>query len=252
MDKKILTVIVKSYKFSKFIEQCIDSIYNQKTNFEFDVMVRDDFSEDGTKEILEKLKNEKYPNLIILDGSKNIGSLRNLRRLLENCGSKYISFIDGDDFFNDENKLQIQVDFLEGNPDYSIHFTACEYLYDDGTGEDVRPGGYLVTGVKSEIAREDMLYTNYVGFGVTFRNYPDIVKEYFEESPVCVDWLMNYELLKKGKAKYEQIHGGFYRISESGVFSTKTNDEKDLITQTARQVILEEESRYTSRINNRQ
>jgi glycosyltransferase involved in cell wall biosynthesis len=248
MSQKILSVIVPAYKFSKYIEKCIDSIYSQRTDFDFDVIVRDDFSNDGTAEILDKMKKEKYPDLIILEGSKNIGSLRNLRRLIENCSSKYISHIDGDDLFFDESKLQRQIDFLENNPDYSLHFTACEYLYDDGTGENLRPGGYLVTSLKEEIMREDLLHSNYVGFGRTFRNHPLLIKEYFEESPVCTDWLMNYELLKRGKAKYEQIHGGFYRISESGVFSTLTNEEKNTMSETARKAILDEESRYVALI----
>lgn len=249
MSQKILSVIVPAYKFSKYIEKCIDSIYSQRTDFDFDVIVRDDFSNDGTAEILDKMKKEKHPDLIILEGSKNIGALRNLRRLIENCSAKYISHIDGDDLFFDESKLQRQINFLENNPDYSLHFTACKYLYDDGTGENTRTSDHLISSLKESVVREDILCANYVGFGRTFRNHPLLIKEYFEDSPSCVDWLLNYELLKIGKAKYEEIHGGFYRISESGIFSTKTEEEKNAIVQIARQTILDEESRYVASIN---
>ena len=69
---KKLSVIVPSYNFENYIVECVDSIYQQKTNFDFDVIVRDDNSTDGTKEKLNELKL-KYPELKILDGSENLG-----------------------------------------------------------------------------------------------------------------------------------------------------------------------------------
>jgi glycosyltransferase involved in cell wall biosynthesis len=67
---KKLSVLVPSYNFEKYIIECVDSIYRQQTNFEFDVIVRDDCSTDNTNEKLIYLQ-KKYPSLIVLDGSKN-------------------------------------------------------------------------------------------------------------------------------------------------------------------------------------
>jgi len=72
---KKLTVLVPCYNFSKYLADCIESIYKQKTNFDFDVIVRDDGSTDNTKYVLENLKI-KFPNLIILDGTKIWGVLK--------------------------------------------------------------------------------------------------------------------------------------------------------------------------------
>ena len=51
-----LSVIIPAYKFSKYIEQSVLSVLWQKTNFDFEILIRDDFSQDGTNEILERLK----------------------------------------------------------------------------------------------------------------------------------------------------------------------------------------------------
>jgi glycosyltransferase involved in cell wall biosynthesis len=107
---KKLTVLVPCYNFSKYLPDCIRSIYNQKTNFDFDVIIRDDGSTDNTKYVLENLKI-KFPNLIILDGTKNLGAFGNIKLLHESSNSEYIAYLDGDDMFGDEDKLQKQVDF---------------------------------------------------------------------------------------------------------------------------------------------
>ena len=129
---KKLSVLVPSYNFGKYIEGCINSIYKQQTNFEFDVIVRDDGSTDDTKEKLRFLEL-KYPNLIILNGDENIGAFDNIKLLYETANSEYVAYLDGDDSFGDVDKLQKQVDFLDNNPDYVMHFTGCRYLHEDGT-----------------------------------------------------------------------------------------------------------------------
>ena len=221
---KKLSVIVPSYNFENYIVDCIDSIYKQETNFDFDVLLRDDNSSDNTKERLEELKL-KYPNIKILDGSENLGALKNIELLLKSCNSEYIAYLDGDDLFGDEDILQQQIDFLDQNPEYVMTFTTTKYLYEDYTPtqeEDV-----FIISLKEEITTKDLLDTNYVGFGRVFRNKENIIKKYFEELPF-VDWPINYELSKHGKIKFLDIFGGHYRISKKGMFSTLSEEEKQL------------------------
>lgn len=221
---KKLSVIVPSYNFENYIVECVDSIYQQKTNFDFDVIVRDDNSTDGTKEKLNELKL-KYPELKILDGSENLGALNNIKKLLDHTDSEYIAYLDGDDMFGDDDKLQLQVDFLDQNPDYVMNFTTTKYLYENPTEDQKKD--VFVFSLKEDITIEDLLETNYVGFGRVFRNEKNIIKEYFSELPF-VDWPLNYELSKKGKIKFIDIFGGHYRISKQGMFSTLSEEEKQV------------------------
>lgn len=230
---KKLSVIVPSFNFEFYIVDCVESIFKQKTNFEFDVIVRDDGSKDDTKKKLEFLKL-KYPTLIILDGSKNIGGYNNIKLLHESTNSEYIAYLDGDDMFGDEDKLQKQVEFLDSNPTHVMCFTGCRYLYEDGSihPDDSR----VICSVKDLITTNDLLDKNYVGFGRMFRNIPNLFKEEYSDLPY-VDWPMAYELSKYGLIEYLDMFGGLYRISDSGVYSKKSEQEKILGFNKVRSVI---------------
>jgi len=231
--RKKLTVLVPSYNFGDYIVDCIDSIFRQKTNFEFDVIVRDDNSTDDTFYKLQMLKT-KYPSLIVLDGSVNLGAFYNIKKLYESANSEYISYLDGDDMFGDENKLQIQVDFLDQNPTHVMCFTGCRYLYEDGRihPDDSR----VICSVKDVITTNDLLEKNYVGFGRMFRNIPNIFKEEYSKLPY-VDWPMGYELSKHGLIEYIDMFGGLYRISDKGIYSKLSEEEKVIGFNQVRKVI---------------
>jgi glycosyltransferase involved in cell wall biosynthesis len=219
---KKLSVLVPSYNFANYIADCIGSIYNQKTNFNFDVIVRDDGSNDNTKDILDGLK-VIYPNLIVLDGTTNLGAFENIKLLYESVDSEYIAYLDGDDLFGDEDKLQIQVDFLDSNPDHVMCFTGCRYLHEDGT---IHPNdSRVICSVKDTIITKDLIDKNYVGFGRMFRNIPNIFKEEYSQLPY-VDWPMAYELSKHGIIQYNESFGGLYRISDNRMYSKLSEEEK--------------------------
>jgi glycosyltransferase involved in cell wall biosynthesis len=117
-----VSVIVPAYKFVNYLEQSLLSTLWQKTNFEFEVLVRDDFSQDGSEEIIERLSTF-YPNLKHFRATENLGFHKNIPFLLSQSKGEYIAYLDGDDYFFNEYKLQKQVDFLDSNPDYSMHCT---------------------------------------------------------------------------------------------------------------------------------
>jgi|694.fasta_scaffold62089_2 glycosyltransferase involved in cell wall biosynthesis len=237
---KKLSVLVPSYNFASYITDCINSIYKQKTNFEFDVIVRDDGSNDNTKDILNDLKRV-YPNLVVLDGSVNLGAFENIKLLYKSANSEYVAYLDGDDLFGDDDKLQKQVEFLDENLDYVMSFTGCRYLYEDGKihPDDSR----VICGVKDIVTTEDLIEKNYVGFGKVFRNTPNILKEKYSNLPY-VDWPMAYELSKYGLIAYQDFFGGLYRISDDGAYSKIPKEEKvkgfNLVRNTIREDYFEE------------
>jgi glycosyltransferase involved in cell wall biosynthesis len=221
--EKILTVIVPAYNFEKEIEECINSIYSQKINYGFDVILRDDGSTDNTKNVLTKLK-EKYPDLIILNGDTNLGGFENIKMLINSCITKYIAYIDGDDYYNNETILNDKVEFLENNLNYSMVCSGTKYLYPDGRifPED----GIFMLSLIEDITTNDLLTINHVSFGRVFRNIPNIVKDYFKKL-LYFDWPLNYEISKYGLIKCLHKCGGVYRISDNGVFSNITEEEKN-------------------------
>jgi glycosyltransferase involved in cell wall biosynthesis len=222
--EKLLSVIVSAYNFEKYLEECIDSIYNQKITYGYEVIVRDDCSKDNTKDVLVKLK-EKYPDLRVLNGDINLGALENIRTLLNACTTKYIAYIDGDDYFDNYTILNEEVEFLENSPNYSMVCTGTRYLYPDGKMLPEQEGIFMLS-LLEDISTNDLLTINHVSFARVFRNIPNLIKDYFKNLPY-VDWPLNYEISKHGLIKCIHKCGGIYRISNDGMFSNVSEEEKN-------------------------
>ncbi|MCU7995607.1 glycosyltransferase [Shewanella glacialipiscicola] len=114
-----LSVCVVTYNQDKYIEQCLMSIIEQKTDFDFEIIVGDDCSTDNTARIVHSLC-EKYPTLIkLLCYEKNVGAAQNFLNVHNSARGKYIAHIDGDDYMLPD-KLQSQMDFMESNPNCNL------------------------------------------------------------------------------------------------------------------------------------
>ena len=119
---------ITTYNLDKYISQTLNSVLAQKTDFDYKIVVADDCSEDETVNILLDYQ-KKYPSKIeIMLSEKNRGSLANSNRILDKINCTYFSFLDGDDFWIDENKLQKQVDFLDTRTEYSMCAGNTEYV----------------------------------------------------------------------------------------------------------------------------
>jgi glycosyltransferase involved in cell wall biosynthesis len=121
--KPLVSVIIITYNQENYISQCIESILNQKTNFDFEIVIGEDASTDNTKRIIENYALT-YPDIIFpYYHKKNLGLLRNYFQTIEKCSGKYIAQCAGDDYWIDPQKIQIQVEFLEKNPKYQMIVT---------------------------------------------------------------------------------------------------------------------------------
>ena len=126
IDTPLVSVKCMTYNQEKYIGQCIDGFLMQKTSFPFEILIHDDCSTDNTTDIVLAYA-KKFPKIIkpILEDenqySKHDGSHH--KKIDAAIKGKYIALCEGDDYWIDENKLQMQVDFLEGNPDYGMCYT---------------------------------------------------------------------------------------------------------------------------------
>lgn len=126
-----VSVCLITYNHEKYIQKCLDSILEQKTNFEFEIVVGDDHSTDLTSKIVHEYA-QKFPNKIrAFVRAKNIGAKFNYLHSFFQCNGEYIVHIEGDDFFSDSQKLQIQADFLDQHQQYSACFHNALMLFED-------------------------------------------------------------------------------------------------------------------------
>lgn len=131
----MVSVAMIAYNVGKYLEEAIEGVLLQKTDFLVELIIGEDCSTDNTRKICMNYKL-KYPDKIrLLLNEKNKGLMPNFSQTLLACTSKYIALCDGDDYWTDPLKLQKQVDFLEANPNYSIGYHRVYYEYKNGETE---------------------------------------------------------------------------------------------------------------------
>ena len=129
----LVSVVVCSYNRKDFIGQTLNCILNQKRDFPIEIIVGDDGSTDGTRDILMEYQ-EKYPEIfVLLLQEKNLKIGGNWATTVKLAQGKYIALCDDDDFWHDEDKLQKQIDILEN--DFLIGLVHTNYRTLDEKGK---------------------------------------------------------------------------------------------------------------------
>lgn len=184
MDKKediLVSVICITYNQEKYIGQCLESMLCQKTSFRYEIIVHDDASTDRTSEIIKEYEL-KYPNIIIpiyQKENKYSQGIKVQEYAYEKARGKYLAFCEGDDYWCDENKLQLQFDFMEDNEDFSLcfHKTATFYEYQNRL-DDIwffwKAKAYKGCG---EYTQEELIKLNTVPFSAQFYRKKDYPKQ---------------------------------------------------------------------------
>jgi glycosyltransferase involved in cell wall biosynthesis len=132
-----LSVSVVTYQEVAYVGQALESVLAQRTDFPFEVVVGDDASTDGTRELLLELQRRWPDRLRLLLADANYGDrgLTNFMATVDACRGEFVAFLDGDDHWTDPEKLQRQVEFLEAHPECALCGHRVEHRGDDGHRE---------------------------------------------------------------------------------------------------------------------
>lgn len=133
MNEDILvSIYCLAYNHENYIRDALNGFISQKTKFKYEVIIHDDASTDSTAEIIEEYRKQ-YPDIIKPIYQKENQYSKGLdifdSFIYEKINGKYIAVCEGDDYWISEKKLQNQVDFLEGHPNYSA-CTHCVKILD--------------------------------------------------------------------------------------------------------------------------
>lgn len=126
----MVTVACTVFNHENYLRKCLDGFVIQKTNFAFEVIVHDDASTDGSADIIREY-TEKYPNLFYpiyqLENQVSQGVSPFKKFILPHARGKYFAICEGDDYWCDENKLQMQFDIMESHPEchLCVHTVRC-------------------------------------------------------------------------------------------------------------------------------
>ncbi|WP_128548584.1 glycosyltransferase family 2 protein [Larkinella soli] len=225
-----VSVCIITYNQVNFIGEAIESVVSQKTNFPFEILIGDDFSKDGTRELITDYAN-RYPDLIrpVLH-PHNMGQngLFNTLATYRLAKGEFIAAMDGDDYWTDPLKLQKQVDFLQAHPDFSTCFHNALITWEDGSpSQELNPPDQKAVCTIEDLIGEDEIWfmaTSSVMFRNVIKEYPDWFKKSMSGD------IPRYVLLAKyGKIGYLPDVMSVYRKNRNGSsFADREDDARFL------------------------
>ncbi len=188
-----------TYNHEAYIEKAIKSVLSQNTNFQYELVISNDASTDGTSKLIEGIINShpKASNIKYINHKENVGMMKNYLNALKACTGEYIALCDGDDYWINDDKLQMQADFLESNSGFNIVYTLNKILHDNNELVDnkTKPINNRVADVK------DLIEGNFITASSTmFRNViQDIQFSPWMYSSPYGDWPTYLLLTRRGE-----------------------------------------------------
>ena len=219
-----------TYNHVNYIRDTLEGFLRQRTSFRFNVFIFDDCSTDGTSEIVREYA-QKYPEIIHAQiAPHNTLSTGEWNTYVDKLKEEYIlgkycCWCEGDDYWTDPNKLQIQYDFMESHPDVSLTVHASEWLNcENGVSEDIHPydnDGYIsphdvimppigIFSFASVMAKKEVFF-----FDKAFPN-ADIL-----------DYPFQLYALTKGKVYYFDRVMSVYRYRHEGSWTEQTEKSQE-------------------------
>ena len=121
-----------TYNHEKYVAEAIEGVLMQEVDFEVELVIVDDASNDRTGEIIQSYI-DYHPRGSWINYTRhpvNKGMMGNFVWALERCNGKYIALCEGDDYWIESKKLQMQIEILELNLNYSFCFHDA-YFYEN-------------------------------------------------------------------------------------------------------------------------
>ena len=220
-----VSVLVVTYNHARFVRQALDSAIGQRLPQPFEVLVSEDCSTDGTREIVEEYA-KRHPHLVrLLLSERNLHSNEVVARGVRAARGRYVAVLDGDDYWTSDDKLGAQVAFLDVRPDVTICFHNVQVVdeHSQTTGRLWNaPGQPEVSGLH-ELLRGNFIATS----SVVYRRaaVSEIPAWYGGFFPVT-DWPLHVLYAREGRIGYLDRTLGAYRLHSGGLFSTLGEREK--------------------------
>lgn len=170
MEPVMLSIVVPVYNHEKYLQKALQSIKKQNIRYRYEVLIGEDCSTDGSRNVLKAYECNAPDDYRFIYHNKNQGMFRNISGLIGLAKGKYLTVLEGDDYWICENKINEQIAFLEHNPKYSGYAHRVTVI-----GADGRKTGLSYTAEKS---RGDYTLTDYLNgklpgqtSGFVYRNY---------------------------------------------------------------------------------
>ena len=220
-----VSVCVITYNHELYITQCLQSIVGQQCSFDFEVIVRDDCSQDGTLEIIRDFQ-VRYPKIVkLLDASKNIGANKNILAVFSAAKGEYLALCEGDDYWLDNKKLSKQLAIMVSQP--QLTFTAHPCWTHDKEG--LKTTAYIKSSDNLKITCKDVLAVS-GQFAPTAsymfrRELHGCLPSWFADAPVG-DFFIEMYAIAMGRGLYLPEPMSVYRTFSANSWTTSNNEKQ--------------------------
>jgi len=220
-----VSVFMRTHNSEKYLSQALDSVFKQITTFKYEVVIGDDASTDSTPQIIQNYY-AKYPEIVNpIFRSKNLGMCLNAIETLKQCKGKYIAWLDSDDYWTDETKLEMQFQYMESNPTISVCYTnAYDLLEREATVSEF----IKVKPLKQQFDLDFFInqstivmpaVTLFIRKSAFPNPFPSWLKSTFND-----DWALIMLFLKNGNAGYIDSITSVYRRHVSSMLGSTPTD----------------------------
>ena len=209
--KPLVSICCLVYNHGPYLRDCFEGFVKQQTTFPFEILVHDDASTDHSADIIREY-TAKYPHLFKpiyqTENQYSKGIRVTNQYQYPRAQGKYIALCEGDDYWTNPDKLQMQVDWLEAHSDYSM---CCSNAYIQSSTRTLSGARYWKD---CDIPTVDMI----MGRGcfvqtctLVFRK--SLLDSYPAECKNCHvgDYPLQIWAVLNGKARYFKTKTGVYR-----------------------------------------
>jgi glycosyltransferase involved in cell wall biosynthesis len=217
ISEPAVSVVLRTFDHAPFIAGAIESVLIQRAPFPFELVIGEDCSVDGTREIVRSYA-DRYPETIravLPEG--NVGHGEILRRALEETRGDLVAYLDGDDYWTSPAKLLRQVEYLERNPECASCFHDVSLVYDVAG----MPSGAVSPGfAEGGFGLADILIECFVPSPAMMfrREIAESLPAWVFES-AWIDWLIHIRAAREGPLGYIPEPLAAYRAHDGGMFS---------------------------------
>jgi len=223
----MVSVVCITYNHGRFIREAIESFLMQETNFKVEILIGEDCSTDGTREIVFDYK-KKYPDLVrVITSTSNVGMHANGSRTLNAVRGKYIALCEGDDYWIDPLKLQKQVDYMESHPECSLCVHSALRINKDGNNKISYKRPFINNQSLSTVDIISLIKRMFATNSFFFR-FKDIknLPEYYIQAPVG-DFPLAIHLSLQGNVYYIDQCMSTYRMGSIGSWSNRMKNKQE-------------------------
>jgi glycosyltransferase involved in cell wall biosynthesis len=122
----LVSVVMLTYAHEAYLAKAVEGVLAQRADFGLELIIGEDCSPDRTRELALRYQRDHPAVVRVVSSETNVGARRNAFRCEQLCRGKYLAYCEGDDYWHDPRKLQMQVGHLQDHPQCGLVYTNAD------------------------------------------------------------------------------------------------------------------------------